>query len=123
VGEYHSNTKAIVDFEDFIWIYINLQTHVDTKLSGSNNKYASIKTATTTLLHTIGESEKVEFFSHLNSYLRDDPVVKIYLPINPMTNDLFDIVKDGILLCKLINVVVPRTIDDRAINMKPNLNA
>jgi plastin-1 len=101
-----------VDFKGFIQICINLQTHVDTKLSGSKNKYASIKTATTTLLHTIGESEKVEFFSHLNSYLRDDPVVKRYLPINPMTNDLFDIVKNGILLCKLINVVVPGTIDD-----------
>jgi plastin-1 len=122
VGEYHSNAKEIVDFEGFLRIYLNLQTHVDTKLSGSKNKYAFLKTATTTLLHTIGESEKVEFFSHINSYLRDDPVVKRYLPIDPMTNDLFDIVKDGILLCKLINVVVPGTIDDRAINTKPNLN-
>ena len=112
MGEYHSNAKEIVDFEGFLRIYLNLQTQVDTKLSGSKKKYAFLKTSTTTLLHTIGEYEKVEFFAHINIYLRDDLVVKIYLPIDPMTNDLFDIVKYGILLCKLINVVVPRTIDD-----------
>ena len=118
VGEYHLNAKEIVDFKGFLWIYLNLQTQEDTKLSASKNK----STFLTTLLHTIGESEKVTFFSDINSYLRDDPMVKIYLPIDPMTNDLFDIVKDGILVCKLIIVVVPGTIDDREINMKPNLN-
>jgi len=122
VGEYHSNEKEIVYFEGFLRIYLNLQTQVYTKLSGSKNKSTFLKIDTTILLHTIRESEKVAFFSHINSYLRDDPVVKRYLPIDPMTNDLFDIVKYDILLCKLINVVVPRTIDDQAINMKPKLN-
>ena len=61
-GEYHLNAKDIVDFKGFLWIYLNLQTQVDTKLSGSKNKFAFLNTTTTTLLHTIGESEKVEFF-------------------------------------------------------------
>ncbi|KAH9305060.1 hypothetical protein KI387_009464 [Taxus chinensis] len=99
-----------------------MQTHVSTKLGGSKNKSAFLKTATTTLLHTINESEKVAFVAHINSYLEDDPVMKRYLPIDPTTNDLFEIVKNGILLCKLINVAVPGTIDDRAINTKKNLN-
>ncbi|KAK3184469.1 hypothetical protein Dsin_031755 [Dipteronia sinensis] len=42
--------------------------------------------------------------------------------MDPATNDLFDLVKDGVLLCKLINVAVPGTIDERAINTKKVLN-
>jgi hypothetical protein len=99
-----------------------LQTRVDTKLSGSKNKFAFLNTTTTTLLHTIGEYEKVALFAHINSYLRDDLVVKRYLLIDPMKNDLFDIVKYGILLCKLINVVVLGTIDDQEVNTKLNFN-
>ena len=79
-------------------MYLNLQTQENTKLGGSKNKSAFLKNATTTLLHTIGEFEKVAFVAHINSYIRDDLVMKRYLPIDPMTNDLFDIVKDGILL-------------------------
>ncbi|KAL6311052.1 hypothetical protein AAG906_011666 [Vitis piasezkii] len=52
----------------------------------------------------------------------DDPFLKQYLPLDPSTNDLFDLVKDGVLLCKLINVAVPGTIDERAINTKRVLN-
>ena len=79
-------------------MYLNLQTQENTKLGGSKNKSKFLKNATTTLLHTIGEFEKVAFVAHINSYIRDDLVMKRYLPIDPMTNDLFDIVKDGILL-------------------------
>jgi hypothetical protein len=40
------------------------------------------------------------------------------IPINPDNEDLFAAVKNGVLLCKLINSAVPDTIDDRAINKK-----
>ncbi|KAF5948927.1 hypothetical protein HYC85_014884 [Camellia sinensis] len=60
--------------------------------------------------------------AHINSYLRDDPFLKQFLPIDPATNALFDLAKDGVLLCKLINVAVPGTIDERAINTKRVLN-
>lgn len=48
--------------------------------------------------------------------------VRKYLPIDPNTNDVFKILVDGIILCKLINNAVPGTIDDRVINKKENLN-
>ena len=79
-------------------MYLNLQTRENTKLGGSKNKSAFLKNATTTLLHTIGESEKVAFVVHINIYIRDDPVMKRCLPIDPMTNYLFVIMKYGILL-------------------------
>ncbi|KAL1764840.1 plastin-3 isoform X2, partial [Sigmodon hispidus] len=38
--------------------------------------------------------------------------------MNPNTDDLFKAVGDGIVLCKMINLSVPDTIDERAINKK-----
>ncbi|GLJ26908.1 hypothetical protein SUGI_0526580 [Cryptomeria japonica] len=122
VAKDHPDAEEDIDFEAFLRIYLNLQTNATTKSGVSKNNSAFLKTATTTLLHTINESEKTAFVAHINSYLEDDVVMKRYLPIDPLTNDLFEIVKDGILLCKLINVAVPGTIDDRAINTKKNLN-
>lgn len=68
------------------------------KLGHSKHASAFLKAATTTLLHTISESEKASYVAHINSYLADDPFLKRYLPIDPATNELFDISKDGVLL-------------------------
>ncbi|WOL03695.1 hypothetical protein Cni_G12415 [Canna indica] len=107
-----------VDFELFLRVHLKMQGRIGSKKSSS----AFLKAATTTLLHTISESEKASYVSHINSYLGEDPFLKKYLPIDPMTDDLFEIAKDGVLLCKLINVAVPGTIDERVINTKRVLN-
>ncbi|CAN6968857.1 unnamed protein product [Brassica oleracea var. botrytis] len=78
--------------------------------------------ASTAIIHTINQSEKGFFVHHINRYLGDDLFLKTFLPINPDTNDLYELVKDGVLLCKFINVAVPGTIDERAINTKRVLN-
>ncbi|KAH9301560.1 hypothetical protein KI387_013143, partial [Taxus chinensis] len=111
-----------IDFEDFLKMYLNMQSHASTKRGGSANSSSFLKTATTTLLHTISESEKKAYIAHINSCFEDDPIMKRYLPIDPSTNDLFDIAKDGVLLCKLINLAVPGTIDERTVNTKDKLN-
>ncbi|XP_068645298.1 fimbrin-2-like [Aristolochia californica] len=112
-----------VDFEVFLRVYLNLQSHVNSKSGGgTKNSSAFLKAATTTLLHTISESEKSSYVSHINNYLGEDPFLKKYLPIEPSSSDLFEIAKTGVLLCKLINVAVPGTIDERAINTKRVLN-
>ncbi|PIN18908.1 Ca2+-binding actin-bundling protein (fimbrin/plastin), EF-Hand protein superfamily [Handroanthus impetiginosus] len=113
-----------IDFEGFLRSYLDIQSRANAKLGNSNSKNSSsfLKATTTTLLHTISESEKASYVAHINSYLRDDPFLKQFLPIDPSTNALFDLAKDGVLLCKLINVAVPGTIDERAINTKKVLN-
>ncbi|CAO2826486.1 unnamed protein product [Amaranthus hypochondriacus] len=119
----YENMNDQVDFELFLRVYLKLHTHASSKMgSPAKNSSAFLKAATTTLLHTISESEKASYVSHINNYLGEDKFLKQYLPIDPSTNDLFEIVKDGVLLCKLINVAVPGTIDERAINMKRMLN-
>ncbi|XP_038905143.1 fimbrin-1-like [Benincasa hispida] len=111
-----------IDFESFLRAYLNVHGRSAEKVGGANNSSSFLKASTTTLLHTISESEKSLYVAHINSYLRDDPFLKNYLPLDPYSNDLFDLAKDGVLLCKLINVAVPGTIDERAINTKRVLN-
>ncbi|KAJ0972438.1 hypothetical protein J5N97_020397 [Dioscorea zingiberensis] len=118
VKQSYANLDSDVDFEFFLRVYLKMQVQAGAKNSSS----AFLKAATTTLLHTISESEKASYVSHINNYLGDDSFLKRYLPIDPLTNDLFEISKHGVLLCKLINVAVPGTIDERTINTKKVLN-
>ena len=71
---------------------------------------------------TFSEEERTAYVKVINSSLADDPVCKKYLPIDPATNEIFDRIKDGVLLCKLINKAQEGTIDERVINTKENMN-
>ncbi|KAK9226138.1 hypothetical protein WN943_011185 [Citrus x changshan-huyou] len=122
MGESHTKMEDEVDFESYLRAYLNLQARAASKSGGSKNSSSFLKAATTTVHHAINESEKASYVAHINSFLVEDPFLSKYLPIDPSTNALFDLAKDGVLLCKLINVAVPGTIDERAINTKRVLN-
>ncbi|GAU29598.1 hypothetical protein TSUD_164460, partial [Trifolium subterraneum] len=124
IHDLYQNSDEDVDFELFLKVYLKLQTFASSRTGNNNAKNSSafLKVATTTLLHTISESEKASYVTHINNYLAEDEFLKKYLPLDPSTNDLFEYAKDGVLLCKLINVAVPTTIDERAINTKRLLN-
>ncbi|CAA7407204.1 unnamed protein product [Spirodela intermedia] len=122
LGESDADTGQEIDFEAFLRAYLTLQNRATVKLGANNHSWEFLKATTTTLLHTISESEKAAYVAHINSYLGEDPFLKEYLPLDPTTNDLFNLAKDGVLLCKLINVAVPGTIDERAINTKKIIN-
>ncbi|KAH7674160.1 EF-hand-containing protein [Dioscorea alata] len=120
--ESYPDTGQEIEFENFLRAYLDMQGRTATKSGGSKTSSSFLKASTTTLLHTISESEKASYVAHINGYLRDDPFLKKCLPLDPGSNDLFNLAKDGVLLCKLINVAVPGTIDERAINTKRVLN-
>ncbi|PUZ56854.1 hypothetical protein GQ55_5G371600 [Panicum hallii var. hallii] len=123
-------------FELFLRVYAEMQLRLKAAGAGAGGKKAAgsiarsssssavafLTAATTTLLHTISESEKASYVGHINAYLAEDPFLKSALPIDPATDHIFHITKDGVLLCKLINLAVPGTIDERAINTKRVLN-
>ncbi|KAL2474537.1 Fimbrin-5 [Abeliophyllum distichum] len=122
LSESSSDIDQEIDFESFLRAYLNLQGRATAKMGDSKTSSSFLKATTTTLRHTISEPEKSSYVAHINSYLGKDPFLKKYLPLDPSTNVLFDLAKDGVLLCKLINVAVPGTIDERAINTKQVLN-
>lgn len=78
--------------------YLNLQARAAAKSGGSKNSSSFLKAATTTVHHAINESEKASYVAHINSFLGEDPFLSKYLPIDPSTNALFDLAKDGVLL-------------------------
>lgn len=74
--------------------------------------------------HSYSEEEKRAFSEHMNLFFSDgkdnyDPDLRYILPINAESQDLFTKIKDGNLLCKLINAAVNDTVDERALNKMP----
>ena len=70
---------------------------------------------------TFSEEEKSAYSKVINTVLANDKHVTKYLPINTENMDLFVALRDGIILCKLINLV-DQKIDERVINLKDSLN-
>ncbi|XP_031713235.1 plastin-3 isoform X1 [Anarrhichthys ocellatus] len=68
--------------------------------------------------HSFSEEERYAFVNWINTALEKDPDCQHVLPMNPDTDSLFTCVADGIVLCKMINLSVPDTIDERTINKK-----
>lgn len=68
--------------------------------------------------HSYSEEERFAFVNWINSALERDPDCQHVLPMNPNTDSLFVSLGDGIVLCKMINLSVPDTIDERTINKK-----
>uniref|UniRef100_A0A7N0ZY91 Calponin-homology (CH) domain-containing protein n=1 Tax=Kalanchoe fedtschenkoi TaxID=63787 RepID=A0A7N0ZY91_KALFE len=111
-----------IDFEYFLKAYLKILGPATEKKGNSKHASEFLKATVTTLLHTVSESEKALYVAHINSYLCEDRFLKQFLPLDPATDDIFNLAKDGVLLCKLINVAVPGTIDERVINTKRVLN-
>ncbi|XP_066317541.1 fimbrin-5-like [Miscanthus floridulus] len=125
LSETYPDMNQPIEFEPFLKEYLNLQAKGSSKSGGKKKLKGSVsflKASTTTLLHVINESEKTSYVNHINNFLKEDPFLKNFLPVDPASNELFNLVRDGVLLCKLINVAVPGTIDERAINTKKDLN-
>jgi hypothetical protein len=61
--------------------------------SGASKQSSSFLKATTMTLFTISESEKASHVDQIHSFLGDDPFLKQFLPIDPATTDLLNLVK------------------------------
>lgn len=68
--------------------------------------------------HSVRSEEEMAFANWINSNLVSDPDVKHLLPLSG--KDLYQKITDGILIVKMINHSCPDTIDERAVNKKPN---
>ncbi|CAH4032720.1 plastin-2 [Pieris brassicae] len=68
--------------------------------------------------HSVRQEEQMAFSGWINSNLEHDPDLAHLLPIDPEGKQLYEKLKDGLILCKVINHSCPDTIDERAINKK-----
>jgi len=70
--------------------------------------------------HVVLKEEQEAFSSWINGNMQKLDSVKHLLPLHEGGEDLYHKVDDGVLLCELINMAVPETIDSRAINKAKN---
>ncbi|KAL8488211.1 hypothetical protein ACS0TY_024484 [Phlomoides rotata] len=63
LSESSSDLDQEVDFETFLREYVNLQVRATAKMSDSKTSSSFLKATTTTLRHTISESEKSSYVS------------------------------------------------------------
>jgi len=68
------------------------------------------------------ESERRAYSQWINKTLFDDTECSVYLPLDPYTDDLYSKIRDGVLLCKLLNASISNSIDERAINPYADVN-
>ena len=69
------------------------------------------------IVHSFAEDECTAFIEFINTKLGDDPMVSYLLPLTEISA-LFEAMSDGVLLCRLINLAVAETIDERVINVR-----
>ena len=125
---YDLQDKAHMTFTEFLKIMKKLTEKKDDvqmdeiKTKKGKALYRVSKGDNSMQFQTFSEEERTAYVKVINSSLADDPVCKKYLPIDPDSNEVFDRIKDGVLLCKLINKAQEGTIDERVINKKENMN-
>lgn len=125
IKEFDINNNQKIEYQEFV-IMMNKFTKLGMKekfTSYVNKKGDTLfKVEGSGSYSTFSEEERTAYTKLINSVLCNDPDCKSLLPINPESNDLFPSLKNGVILCKLINAAVPGTIDERVINKKENMN-
>ncbi|XP_014888470.1 plastin-1 [Poecilia latipinna] len=121
-----TNKDEKISFDEFVSIYQELKSKkfsetfrkVLTRKEGINSFGGTSGVSCEGTQHSYSEEEKVAFTRWINKSLGKDPDCNHLLPINPEDESLFASLRDGIVLCKLINISQPDTIDERVINTK-----
>lgn len=121
-----TNTQGKLSYEEFETLCLELKakdvastfkTAVSKKENVKNLGGMSESSADGTT-HSVRMEEQLAFSDWINSNLVLDQDLKHLLPIDAEGKTLYQKIKDGILLCKIINHSCPDTIDERAINKK-----
>ncbi|XP_058251236.1 plastin-1 [Hemibagrus wyckioides] len=121
-----TNKDEKISFEEFVVIYQDLKSKeiretfrkTISKKDGICSFGGTSGSSTDGTQHSYSDEEKVAFVNWINKALANDPDCQHIIPMDPNTDSLFTSVKDGILLCKMVNHSQKETIDERVINTK-----
>ncbi|XP_070835528.1 plastin-1 [Chaetodon trifascialis] len=121
-----TNKDEKISFEEFVAIYQELKSKefsetfrkTITRRDGIRSFGGMSENSSEGTQHSYSDEEKVAFVNWINKALARDPDCQHLLPMSPDDDSLFTSVRDGILLCKMINQSQPETIDERVINKK-----
>lgn len=120
------NQKDKISFEDFLDLFSGLKSDEVAKTfrkqifkkEGICAVHGTEKSSEGTQ-HSYSEEERFAFVNWINKALEKDPDCQQLIPMDANSDtELFAAVGNGIILCKMINLSVPDTIDERTINKK-----
>ncbi|XP_013174790.1 PREDICTED: plastin-3 [Papilio xuthus] len=122
-GDAHRNGMSLAEFED---LCANLKAQqVSSTFKQAVSKKENLEhlggmseASSDGTTHSVRLEEQMAFSGWINSNLENDPDLKHLLPIDAEGKQLYEKLKDGLILCKVINHSCPDTIDERAINKK-----
>lgn len=111
-----------LSFEEFVRLLAKQKEHGGSVSVTKTGKEVVTKTTGDNIKHTYSVEERECFSRVINQSLENDEHCKSILPIDPVTEDLFKVVDNGIIFCKLVNIAQPGTVDERVLNTKENMN-
>ena len=68
------------------------------------------------------DKEKNKYAKIINKLLKDDPDCKNKIPIDPKSDELYEKLRDGVILSKLVNLCEPNTINEDEIKKNDDMN-
>eukprot|EP00916_Digyalum_oweni_P008135 GHVL01013617.1.p1 GENE.GHVL01013617.1~~GHVL01013617.1.p1 ORF type:complete len:903 (+),score=230.80 GHVL01013617.1:42-2750(+) len=104
-NQYNPPGFNIDEFFEIIYVIISKEKE---KMSIKNDENS---------LRYLSSAETRSFTERINHTFANDadlPIVNINLPI--LSDDLYSSLRNGVILCKLVNAAVPGTIDERVVN-------
>jgi plastin-1 len=122
IAEVDQDGNGVVDFPEFLAVISAIRTgnsgdvRAFAKVYEKQRSWIQVKGFSG--VHSFAEEEMAAFANHLNRVLGNDEDLAYLMPINPEGLELAEKIGDGVLLSKFINLAVPGTIDERAINKK-----
>ena len=68
------------------------------------------------------DKEKNKYAKIINKALKDDPDCKNKIPIDPKGDELYDKLRDGVILAKLVNLCEPNTVNEDELKKNDDMN-
>ena len=119
IAEVDQNKNGTIEFGEFLLIIRKMTSGETSADSGFANvvkktaKMLVVEGSSAGTQHSFSEEERDAFVDHINQCLGGHEKLQDKLPISREGMALFEAVKDGTILCALINDSVPGTIDER----------
>jgi hypothetical protein len=124
IKEYDKDGDGKLNFGEFLGIFVQERKVGKTTSFGDGLREhaAMIKVSGSVGSRMFSQEEVSGFVQYINEALAGDKDLEGIIPINPEDVSLFKAVGNGILLCKMCNVAIEGTIDERVIATGKKLN-
>ena len=124
VTEVDADNSGTISFDEFTSVVERVRTTGGSTLTKQFSQVVNsahqhlMQQKTGNVVHSFAQEECAAFVEFINTKLGGEPHMGYLLPMAELT-ELFTACADGVLLCKLINLAAPETIDERVVNIAP----